>query len=207
MGAKRSGVRAACVIGVAALLLAACGGNGGGSGGGSCLQVQACGGSVVGTWTVRSSCESPLIVTAGIECPGTTLDESMLVTSGTLTYNVNMTYASSVTYSGSIKWTVSVDCIGFTSCDQYVALKNQGQPSFMSTCTTVSGTMCDCTGVYPAPYVATDSGTYSTSGNTITLTSSTLNPYSQPYCVQGSELHLLTAGGGSAATADLVASK
>jgi len=213
MGKRRASVGATgALVGVVALLSACGGGNGGASrsdgGGDGCLQVSACGGSLIGTWTVQSSCEALILITAGFECPGTTLDESMLVTSGTLTYNADLTYTSNVTWSGTLRWKLDVACIGFPDCETYVTAKNTGQGPGTS-CTTVSGTFCDCAYVYSVPDVVSDSGTYTTSGNMLTSTSSKtpLNPYSRPYCVQGNELHLLTEAGLPAPTADLVATK
>ena len=63
-----------------AALLAGCGGSSdGGGGGGSCGKVSPCGGSLVGTWTITSSCESVSNFTVGAECPGATIDESQIV--------------------------------------------------------------------------------------------------------------------------------
>ena len=77
-----------------AALLAGCGGSSDGGGGGSCGKVSPCGGSLVGTWTITASCESVSNFTVGAECPGATIDESQITTSGTLVFNADMTFTS-----------------------------------------------------------------------------------------------------------------
>jgi len=62
------------LISVMTALLGGCGGSSG-DGGGSCGKVPPCGGSLVGTWTITSSCESVSNFTDGTECPGATIDD------------------------------------------------------------------------------------------------------------------------------------
>src|SRR5262249_17897747 len=81
-------------------------GRGGGGGGASCSNVTACGGSVVGTWTVSSSClrlgGTLDISNAGLDpssCKNVTITGTLNVT-GTWTANANGTYTDGTSTSG-----------------------------------------------------------------------------------------------------------
>src|SRR3954470_13029143 len=96
-GRRRMETRSARTIGMAAgliwvaALMAGCGGDGKGGGAASCGKVAPCGGSLVGTWTVSSSCDSPTNFTGGAACPGATIDESQVKVTGLLTFGADMT--------------------------------------------------------------------------------------------------------------------
>ncbi len=107
----------------AAALVAGCGGDTGGVAA-SCGKVLPCGGSLTGTWTVSSSCESATDLTGGNACPAATIDESQLVASGTLTFNADMTFVSNTSQSGTRRFSVPLDCLGSisSSCDEFASL-------------------------------------------------------------------------------------
>jgi hypothetical protein len=175
-------------------LVNGCGGRSNGGSAGTCGKVQPCGGSIVGTWTVHTSCGSIGNFTGGVTCTGATLDESMKVTSGTLTFNADMTYATTVAQSGTIKFKAPLSCTSAASCDELATSIYPMPPDATSTCTTANA-VCDCSIVYSGPMTGTDSGTYTTAGNVVTLTPSSGGPpIPGSYCVQGNELHLPTIG-------------
>jgi hypothetical protein len=65
-------------------------------------------------------------------------------------------------------------------------------PDATTTCTTTNG-VCDCATVYAQSPPIGLSGTWSTSGNTLSvLANGMTTPVSVPYCVKGNELHLPT---------------
>ena len=105
----------------AAALLAGCGGSSSGGGGETCGKVSPCGGSLVGTWTVAALCESVSNFTGGTECPGATLDESQIVSSGTLVFNADMTFTTTVSTGGTRRFNLALACAaGAGSCDEDV---------------------------------------------------------------------------------------
>jgi len=160
------------------------GGAGGnsGAGGASCSDVTPCGGDVVGTWTVTSSC---LKVTGeldlglvGAGCPSAPVTGSLQVT-GTWTANADGTYSDNTTTSGEEQFTLAPSCLVISSapvtCDGAAnLLKSLGY--FSLTCRDVAGGGCTCSGtvqqtgaiglVSPAP---STNGSYTTSGNEVTI--------------------------------------
>jgi len=181
-GSARTGGVVAAVV-----LLAACSDNSGGSG--SCGNVQPCGGSLVGAWTLQSSCESIANFVSAVDCPGASLDQSMVVTSGALVFNADLTYTANTSVSGTRKIRAPLECISAASCDEYAMLLVPGPPIATTTCTT-AGNTCDCTMVYSTPEVGGNDGTYSTSGTTITAAPTGGIPSDAPYCVQGNTLYV-----------------
>jgi len=198
-------------VGIAGLisvlaLLAGCGDSSGGSG--SCGKVSPCGGSLVGTWTITSSCGSVLNFTNGTECPGATVDESQIVTSGNLAFNADMTFTTSATIGGTRRFNVALACVaGVASCDEYASLISPGPPDATTTCMTAGGA-CNCAMVYTAPMGAAQTGTYTTAGNVLTVTPTGGDPIELGYCVQGSTLHMVdTDPATGAVVSDFVATK
>jgi len=197
------------LISVMAALLAGCGGSSG-DGGGSCGKVSPCGGSLVGTWTITSSCESVSNFTDGTECPGATIDESQLVTSGTLVFNADMTFTVSGTIDGTRRFKVALACVaGVGSCDDFASLISPGPPEATTSCAT-AGSACNCTMVYVAPMASAQAGTYSTAGNVLTLNlnSPGADAIALGYCVEGSTFHMSRTDAATGAVInDVVATK
>jgi hypothetical protein len=194
---------------VAVLLQISCGGGGGqtgaagnsggggsgasgqagntGAGGASCVSVPACGGNIVGTWRVTQSC-----VTATKDlsstCPGATTEITFVV-AGTITYNADGTYVSTpVANPATVHEYFPAGCMPFgLSCDQL------GQSSFdaggmtSGACSMDATGACICDGTIPTTATG-DSGTYSTSGGTLTLMKDG-GTSSSSYCVQGNLLY------------------
>src|SRR5215831_1249994 len=94
------------------------GGSSSGSGGssntggssGTCSNVTACGGSLVGTWTVASSCLSVSgqvdLTLVGAGCPSAPVTGSLQVT-GTWTANADGTYMDDTTTTGQEQLTLA----------------------------------------------------------------------------------------------------
>jgi len=188
------------------LVLPACGGDGAG-GGGSCGAVQPCGGSLIGTWTVNDSCQSVTDFTFDMACPEASIDQSAIITSGSLTFNADMTVTVNLSQSGTLRVTAPLSCLTqVTTCDEYASVFSPGPPDATTTCTTVAGNACDCTLVYATPQTTSGSGTYTTTGSTLSWTLSGDSDGS--YCVQGNTLHLMALNPVTGEIArDLIATK
>ena len=170
-------------------------GGSGGTGGSSCSNVSPCGGDIVGTWTVTSSClkvtgqvDMSLLSSGCASAPVT----GYLQVSGTWTANANGTYSDNTTTSGNEQLTLPASCLNVsgttTTCDRLGSVL-QAFGYYDVSCSGSGGCTCPVlvkqTG--GVGLVSTDpqtSGTYTTSGNVVT-TDSTMK-YS--YCVSGNKM-------------------
>ena len=182
---------------------------------GSCGKVAACGGNLVGTWTIVAGCQSGApSIPMNPACQSETVQSGPVTASGTATFNADMTYSVSLTETTTDTLVVPTSCLaqgGVTlTCDQLAGVLNNalsGDAGTATTCTT-SGSSCNC----PLTVSATrgpELGTYAVSGNTFTTTSSGTTGTPAGYCVQGNTLHVLatTMAMGASTTVDLVATK
>ncbi len=86
--------------------LASCGGSGG-----SCGNVQPCGGSPVGNWTIASYCTNSVTAGQSSSCPGVTENVSGFRESGTLMLNADMTYTQNIMVSGALLISYPQSCL------------------------------------------------------------------------------------------------
>ena len=178
---------------------AATGGSSSGGGGGSCSNVTPCGGDVVGTRNVASSClilSGDMDVTlAGLGCSTVPVTGSLQVT-GTWTANANGTYRDNTTTTGSITFPLDDSCLTISSvkveCSKIsVVFTALGWAT--STCSIGASGKCYCSaaadqsgGIGVISPWASNSGTYNTSGSGLHVDDSV--EYS--YCVSGNTLTL-----------------
>ncbi|MEO8905991.1 MAG: hypothetical protein ABI488_25815 [Polyangiaceae bacterium] len=181
------------LVGLGTLFLfSACGGSSNDSSS-SCATASACGGDVVGTWKVSSSCitADASSMMGNMSCSGLTESTSATVT-GTITYAADKTYTSSFTTSGSVVVKVPASCLmqqGVTLTCQQVqqALSVAATSGFASATCAESGGGCACTlGLNAQP--TTETGTYSTAASVLTETDAGGTPSDSDYCVKGSTL-------------------
>ena len=191
----RDGNKLVAVVVLAAGLapvVSACGGDGGGS----CGKVAPCGGDVAGTWNVSGACfkSTTLDTTLGSACAGATVALTFTALSGTVALNGDLTYATTTTAAFALQQTLPAACLQAlaTTCaalDQQFKEMMATDPTVLSAGCTGSGT-CICS-LRTAPQTSSETGTYATSGTTLTLTASDGTSESNPYCVQGNELHVM----------------
>lgn len=207
---------AVCAVAALALFHLACSGS---SAGDSCGKVSPCGGDLVGTWKIVTGCVtgSPSTTMSNQACPGETVGNASVDTSGTATFTADGKYSVTETISSSVSFTVPSSCLtsgGATlSCSDLNATgsgDDGGAPGPTTSCAT-SGSSCACTLSQPAQTV-TEMGTYVTAGSTFTATPSSSSTGSlmagnDGYCVQGNTLHFIAGGADAGATVDLVATR
>jgi hypothetical protein len=174
-----------------------------GTGGGTatCTNVTPCGGDVVGTWNVTSSC---LTVTGEMDVAGFGLGAECdaavtgsIEVSGTWTANADGTYSDNTTTSGNHQIELSAACKEVsgttTTCERLglSAIPSLGYAS-ASCQDAASGGGCTCPatvyqtgGIGVAPMYPSASGSYTISGNVLTITAGE-QEYS--YCVSGTTL-------------------
>jgi len=179
------------------------GGRSSGGEAGSCSNVSACGGDVVGTWTVVSSCLSVTgqmdMAVIGLECTSATVTGSLQVT-GTWTANSNGTYSDHTTTTGVEHLTLPASCLQIsgttTTCDRIGGvLTGAGYDSVSCTAAASGGCTCSATvkqtgWMGMVSFDASTSGEYTTSGTEVTLDSEAR--YS--FCVAGTKLNMTPQG-------------
>lgn len=170
------------------------GGMPGGTGGAMTTQCggTACGGNLLGTWAFFKSCPAPTT----FDCAGEVLDASGVHRAGTLAFESNGTYATTETDTGTFIFDVPSTCLSGGSCASLQAVYQGAgyvgppNPTFSSATCTTTTTGCHCLlGALGIPMTIT--GTYVTSGNSVTSTSSTGVVDADTYCVTGTILRLI----------------
>jgi hypothetical protein len=166
-----------------------CGGSGG-AGAGSCGTVQPCGGAVVGTWKVASTCvldDSAFASDATDICATATIHTTSISSTGGVTYGGDGTYQSTGTITIDFQLTVPTSCFapGETCADLDAGFTQEMQQDMTITSHScaMSGSSCVCTLGSNQP--TTDSGTYVASGTTLTTTPTGGQASADQYCVVG----------------------
>jgi hypothetical protein len=162
---------------------------------------SACGGDVVGNWTITSACvddhkDAGTSNPFGPACPQAALDVALDAT-GTATFRSDGTYATSIMGTPMISLTVPSSCLTNGSlpvADCASLAKALDKDGGATTCTGDKATGCTCTGKVGNFGGDHSMGTYTVSGNTLTTTkdidSGTKTGDPAPYCVSGNVLKI-----------------
>ena len=169
--------------------------------GSACPNVAPCGGDVVGTWTVTSSC---LNVTGemnmelvGTGCPTAPVTGSLHVT-GTWTANSDGTYLDNTTTSGDERIPLASSCLVISSapvtCDGAANLLKSALGFSDLKCPPAAGSGCTCSatvnqdgGIGLVSMAPSKNDRYKTSGNLITM-SGDMGDALYSYCVSGNTM-------------------
>jgi hypothetical protein len=196
------------------------GGSGGGNGAaGTCSNGAACGGNLVGTWNVTSSCltvggELDLSL-FGAGCPTAPVTGSRHV-SGTWTANADGTYTDGTTTTGTEQFTLVPACLVISStpvtCEGAAGLlKTIGYATLQ--CTPSSAGGCSCAGTVNQAgslgllsFAPSTSGTYSTSGSVATITGDS-GDANYSYCVANDTLTVTPTSTNPSVTGSIVLQK
>jgi len=163
-------------------------GTGGGSGGGSCTSNASCGGNIVGTWTIVQACNAK--VSKATTCGDETYTASDLVQTGTLTFRADGTATVMLRTTGTLADVLPANCLtnsGMTCADREASFRElvQSGAGYTSASCADNGGTCECALGFDT--TSNVSGTYTTSGSTFTVLSSS-DSDTQTYCVTGSTL-------------------
>jgi hypothetical protein len=188
----------ATFVGVLALaFVSSCGG----SGGGTCSNSAACGGNIVGTWKITSSCVTASEQMFDMSCPGASVSSTNLTVTGSVTYMADLTYTSNFTSSGSVTVTLPASCLmsqGITvTCDQLNQIFASDPTTPPGTHCSNAGSGCACT-VVEMNQTSTDTGTYTTTpAGLLTETAAGGTPDQSDYCVKDTTLTVSPHAGSS----------
>lgn len=174
----------------ACLTLSACDGD---SSGDTCKNAAACGGNIVGTWEITSSCVSVSASMFNEDCPTATVSGSDIKITGAVTYSADMTYMTNTTMSGSAAVTLPVECLTSNGVTVTCAQLNQvfaADPNSPPVNCVTAGTGCKCT-ITLENQASTEAGTYTTTAaGLLTETPTGESADESDYCVKGTGLTL-----------------
>jgi hypothetical protein len=181
------------VTGVASAvgLLIAFAATGCGSSGATCSNTAACGGDIVGTWTITSSCVSASASMVQSACATATASSSNATINGNVTYNADGSYTSTATLNGSVRVDLPQSCLttdGVTiTCAQVnQAFQSNPTPGVSLSCTGTSGCTCSET---ITNEMSSETGTYTTTAAGLLTETPTGGTASQTdYCVKGTTM-------------------
>jgi hypothetical protein len=186
--------------------------------GASCGATAPCGGSLSGTWSLKTQClniaELTVAVQQGFYCPQAAVVSSTSNVSGTVTFGSDKSFNLVENRSSNLTIDFPLSCTGGYPCSYYGAYIQQLEPS--GTTFSCTGTdMCICS--QDTAVTINDSGTYVLSGTDLSLNSgaSSSGPMTYGYCVQDATLHLVTVdptmstgpGGQATIKTDIVAQR
>lgn len=160
-------------------------------------NVSACGGSVVGTWNVTSSClemsgDMDVFITS-LAC-STVPATGFLQTTGTFIANEDGTYTDNTTTTGSVTFPLDASCLAISGveveCDRAGTIFSA--LGWTTTACSETGGQCNCSlsteqqgGLGAVLAYTNQTGSYMTSGDTLTV-----DPATYSYCASGDMLTL-----------------
>jgi hypothetical protein len=189
-----------CVVALASM---ASGCGGGSSSGGACVGATACGGDIVGTWNITSSCVSLNASMFSTVCPAATSNFSNLSITGTMNFAAALTYTATTSSSGAATVSLPASCLtqqGTSVSCADLNLLFATNPAFSSAeCT--GTTTCTCSVTF-SNQTSTETGTYTTTpaGLLSQVAADTPGSDDSNYCVKGSTLTLVSLPGGAGNT-------
>ncbi len=152
---------------------------------------SACGGDIAGTWSVMGVCASvpddadPWM---GM-CPDGEVDVSLTL-NGSITFADDGTFQKNFTSRGTVTFIVPSSCIpalhGEAVADCSELDSADGEKT--TVCSGDASATCTCVQTDDADKIDTEGGTYTTAGNTLTMTGEVDGtPESMSYCINGDE--------------------
>ena len=132
----------------------------------------ACGGNLVGRWTITQSCSSQPVTVMADFCPEAKVTMAAGGQAGTAVFNRDMTFSFAVISTSRATWLVPPKCVqpsvGLT-CDRFADLFSisLGAVTNSALCASTADGGCDCTFIFDG--TVDFAGTYTTAGSTVTL--------------------------------------
>ena len=210
MHTRASAIRTMAAAAVMALAASAGGCGGGHSPPPNCLQVQPCGGDVVGNWSFLGTCSDVQAQSAELaaSCPGAKINAAGVSLTGTLNFTAYATYTATNWHEFFvIAETVPLSCAGAARCTDRNGTETDTSNGSMVTVTTAcSGTTTCACRVNGTLTLSSDSGSYTTAGTLLDMYGGTTSGLFD-YCVEDNRLHLLNLTSTGQVVSDLVAQR
>ncbi len=129
-----------------------------------------------------------------MNCAGLTSQAKDVAMTGNVAYNADKTYQASITVTGKVIVSIPASCLKqgaiTLTCDQVrQSLEANAADGGYKSVSCSGSSSCSCT-MTLIPQLQETSGTYSTSGGTLTQTETGGRPEDSSYCVKGSTLTL-----------------
>jgi hypothetical protein len=163
----------------------------------ACTNTTACGGNIVGIWTITDSCVgSGDLSEPTTDCPGQTSSTTNFGFSGSVVYNDDGSYTATTSTTGNviIKYpsscltTISMTCDGLSQ--GVMAELDMPDAAFTAVSCATTPTACICTLVVN-PATSTEIGRYmTTAAGALTQVPANGTPGNSSYCVTGNKLTL-----------------
>jgi hypothetical protein len=156
----------------------------------SCTPIAACGGTLTGDWKISSFCPDTKVPQAAKDiCETATVDYGMPKVSGTISFKDDKSFTIDASANGTGALVLDKSCLqqGSTTltCAQ-IQQAIESNTGTMTTCTASDGG-CRCSGSVMGNN--TETGTFTSSGNSVTLKTSG-GSLDSNYCQQGGNLYL-----------------
>lgn len=161
--------------------------------GAACAAISACGGDLVGTWTIQHVClMSSMMLALSDGCAGATVNLSPVTATGTISFKADNTMASSGVISFQESANFPTSCYTEAECTAFAAALSTEDTISNADCSYDASTGCSCTLTSTQPSMST--GTYQVQGtnvNIMTVGSSKVGV--DAFCVSGNTLSLYQA--------------
>lgn len=205
MTARRSTLALALALALPAGLVASCNSDAASTSAAQCQSTPACGGDVVGTWQIGSSCTKGTFADLmNAMCKEATGDGSGLTVTGSYVLNADKTYATSTVTNGIAKITFPAACLKDAvsgtplTCQQFAttfgALLALAGPGSAPTLQCSGTTSCACDITFKEVKEEAK-GQYTLASNRLSLKSAgNDDPDVFDYCVKGTTLTLSPVG-------------
>ena len=156
-----------------------------------CVNLEACGGELEGTFTVETLCypDGEPSIPPDDMCPEQTAELLSSDASGSITFESDGTYSSDLTTTIRYELTTPLSCLGGMEAGCQAAEALLLAAGLSGGCS-VEGENCVCD--LSATGGGQDVGTFQTSGNAVTMTSAGGEVSTGEYCVEGGRLGYLT---------------
>jgi 3D (Asp-Asp-Asp) domain-containing protein len=152
-----------------------------------CPAVTACGGELMGDWSVEQVCISPRTKALDAICAGATFSFSPLTTMGAVSFKADNTMTSSAVASVAETIQFPASCYTQAKCTTYAADLSATPSITNSRCNYDANTGCTC--YANDSQVILGSGTYQVQGTQVTVTDSASGrTEAYDFCVSGNTL-------------------
>jgi len=157
-----------------------------GSGSDTCASFTPCGGTPIGTWNIRDFCTANSIIMNPTDCAGAVFQVTSSSATGSITLNSDLTAATNVMVTVGESASLPASCFTQDQCTQFQTGVAQSDGVTGATCSYSASTGCFCSLTITSQQAS--SGTYTTSGTNVTLSTADADPETDAYCVSGNTL-------------------